>query len=118
MIELFVLLLVSALAFAVSLRRWERKLDRVLRAVARLTVKEGYVMADLTILTAQVAANTEVEASAIVLIQGLADQLAAAATDPVAITALADQLKLSAQTLAGVIVANTPAGPPPPPPPA
>lgn len=66
-------------------------------------------MADLTSLTAQVAKNAEVEASAIVLIKGIASQLAAAATDPVAVAALASQLQASADALAAAIVENTPA---------
>lgn len=66
-------------------------------------------MADLTSLTAQVQANTQVETSAVTLIQGLADQLRALANDPVAIAALADQLKGSADALSAAIVANTPA---------
>lgn len=71
--------------------------------------KEESLMADLTDLTAQVAKNSEVEASAIVLIRGIAAQLAAAATDPVAVAALASQLKSSADALAAAIVENTPA---------
>ncbi len=66
-------------------------------------------MADLTTLTQQVRANTEVEASAVALIQGIAAQLAAAKTDPVAIQTLSDQLKSSADGLASAITANTPA---------
>lgn len=71
--------------------------------------KGGQIMADLTSLTAQVQANTQVETSAVTLIQGLADQLRALANDPVAIAALADQLKGSADALSAAIVANTPA---------
>jgi len=71
-------------------------------------------MADLTALTAQVAQNTTVEQSAITLIQGLAAQLQAVATDPVAIAALASQLNASATALAAAITANTPSAPPSP----
>jgi hypothetical protein len=66
-------------------------------------------MADLTTLTAQVTANTDVEASAVILINGLAAQLLAAKNDPVAIQALADKLNASAASLAAAITANTPA---------
>ena len=65
--------------------------------------------AQLDALTAQVKANTDVEASAIVLIKGLADQIAAVKTDPVALQALSDSLKASAGTLSDAITANTPA---------
>lgn len=63
--------------------------------------------ADLTALTAQVTANTDVEASAVILINGLAAQLVAAKNDPVAIQALADKLKASADSLAAAVTANT-----------
>lgn len=66
-------------------------------------------MADLSVLTAQVTANTDVEASAIQLLANLSAALVAAKNDPVAIQALADQLKNSGDKLAAAVVANTPA---------
>ena len=66
-------------------------------------------MAHLDALTAQVAANTEVEASAVILINGLAAKLFEFANDPAAITALATQLQASADALAAAVAANTPA---------
>ena len=68
-------------------------------------------MADLTTLEAQVTANSDVEASAVLLIQGIAKQLAdaIAANDPAKIQALQDKLKTSADALAAAVVANTPA---------
>lgn len=63
--------------------------------------------ADFTALTAQVTANSDVEASAVILINGLAAKLIAAKNDPVAIQALADQLKASAEPLAAAVAANT-----------
>ena len=65
---------------------------------------------ELDALTAQVTANTDTEASAIVLLQNLHDLLIAAGTDPAKLTALADTLKTSKEALAAAIVANTPAG--------
>ncbi len=67
---------------------------------------------ELDTLTAQVTANTTVEGSAIVLIQGLASQIAAAGTDPAKLSALSASLKVSADALAAAITANTPAAPP------
>jgi len=69
-------------------------------------------MAILDDLKAQVEANTQLEASAVTLIQGIAQQLkdAIAAGDPVALAALAEQLHNSAASLADAITANTPAG--------
>lgn len=68
-------------------------------------------MADLTQLTADVAADTTVDQSAITLIQGLAAQLAAAGTDPVALAALSTQLETNAAAIAAAVTANTPAAP-------
>ena len=66
-------------------------------------------MASLDVLTAQVTANTDVEASAIQLLTNLSAALVAAKNDPVAVQALADQLKISGDKLAAAVVANTPA---------
>ena len=59
-------------------------------------------------LVAQVTANTDAEASAIVLIQGIAAQLSGNPT-PAQVSALAAQLKTSADALGAAVVANTPA---------
>ena len=77
-------------------------------------IKGVNIMAgELDALTAQVAANTTIEGSALTLIQGLAAQLAAAiaAGNPAALTALETQLKTSADALAAAIATNTPAAP-------
>ncbi len=89
-------------------KRIEAKLDLVLFSLANLIRKEDEVMADLTALTAQVQENTDVEASAIQLLNNLAALIQQNATDPVALQALADQLNGSADALAAAIVANTP----------
>ena len=81
--------------------------------VATLT-QEVHRMSDaLTALTAQVAANTSAEASAVALIQGLAQQLrdAIAGGDTAALVELASDLKASADALGAAVVANTPAAP-------
>ena len=87
----------------------DNRLGEILTLLKTIVQKENTIMADLTTLTAQVKANTDVEASAVQLIQGIAAQLAAAKTDPVAIQALSDQLKNSADALAAAVTANTPA---------
>ena len=74
--------------------------------LAKLT---QFIMIEFDTLTAQVKANTDVEASAVLLIQGIAAKLEAAKTDPAAIQALADELKASADPLAAAVAANTPA---------
>jgi len=65
-------------------------------------------------LIVQVTKNSEVEASAILLIQGIAQQLKDAianGADPVQLAALAKQLDNSAQALAAAVAENTPVAP-------
>lgn len=65
----------------------------------------------LDALTAQVTASTDIQKSAVILLQGLSQALKDAAADPVAVNALAESLKTSSDALAEAIVANTPATP-------
>lgn len=106
---------------------WEinRKLDLILRALSIIYHEEQEVMADLSNqmsdLETAVANEETVTQSAVTLIQGLAQQIAAAGTDPAALQALTNQLNTTAQSLADAVAANTPASPggggtnPPPP---
>lgn len=77
------------------------------------------LMSELSDLQAEVAKAVTIEASAIVLIQGLKAALDAAGTDPVALKKLSDSLGAEDTALAAAIVAGTPtpvpASPPPPP---
>lgn len=94
-------------------RKLDLLLERTARIEALLTIEGRFIMSALDDLATQVAANTSAEQSAIQLIQGLAAQVAAAAGDPAKVTALAAQLKASADALGAAIVANT--GPTPAP---
>lgn len=85
---------------------------------AQLTETEKELMDPLQVLQQQVTQNTNLEQSAITLIQGLAAQIAANANNPAALTALSTQLQTSATALSAAIVANTPAANPPAPAPA
>jgi hypothetical protein len=87
----------------------DHRLTELHEAVGIIVKKEKHMSAQLDALTAQVAENTAVEASAVALIQGIAAQLAAAQDDPVAVAALVDQLNASADALAAAVAANTPA---------
>ena len=89
-----------------SLVRIERLLDQVL---TRLTQQEQIIMADLSAISAAVATNGSVVDSAIVLLNDIAAQFAAAATDPAAVAALAAEIEAKSADLAAAIVANTPA---------
>jgi ABC-type uncharacterized transport system YnjBCD substrate-binding protein len=91
-----------------------QRLDAIGFQLATLTAQGDIQMSALDDLTTQVASNTSVEQSAIVLIQGLAAQIAATANDPAKLAALTAQLNSSATALAAAITANTPAAPPAP----
>jgi pyridoxine 5'-phosphate synthase PdxJ len=78
-------------------------------AVNKLTTEVKKMSTQLDALEAQVAKNTDVEASAVILIQGIAAQLEAAKEDPAKVAALAAQLKGSADALATAVTSNTPA---------
>jgi hypothetical protein len=90
----------------------EKKLDKILAMLNIIQRKEDVMSVELDALTVQVQANTDLEGSAIQLIQGLANQILALKDDPVKIAALSVQLKSSADALASAITANTPAVPP------
>lgn len=77
------------------------KLDLIL-------LEEETIMAALDDLTAQVAANSVAIDSAIVLINGIADRIAAAGVDPVALAALVTELRDKDAALATAVQANTP----------
>ena len=96
----------------------QAQLNRIEGMLEALTKGAISMAVDLTALTAQVAANTDLENSAITLIQALAAEFAAAAADPGAVAALATRLKASATALAAAISANTtgPVAPAPTPP--
>jgi hypothetical protein len=92
-------------------QRIEAKLDLILGALKAMSAT---LSANFLALQAQVAQTTTVEQSAIVLIQGLATQLAAAIAaasngDTAALPALQQQLSSSATALAAAVTANTPA---------
>jgi hypothetical protein len=91
--------------------RLETKIDAILASVQRMEAKMTALDDAFTALTAQVTANTSAEASAVLLIQKIAALIQANATSPTQVTALATQLKSSADALAAAVVANTPAGP-------
>jgi hypothetical protein len=88
-----------------------RRLDALGLQLAAINAQGAVNMAAIDDLTAQVTQNTSVESSAVTLIQGIAAQLAAAGTDPVALAALTAQLTSSATALAAAVAANTPAAP-------
>ena len=63
---------------------------------------------DLTALQAEIERDASVNNSAATLLSRLASELEAAKGDPVAIQALADQLRANSDALATAVAANTP----------
>jgi hypothetical protein len=88
---------------------FEDKLNLILNKLNAVLTKETQMAGELDALTAQVTANTDAEASAILLLENLHALLVAAGTDPAKLTALTTQLETSKEALAAAIVANTPA---------
>jgi chromosome segregation ATPase len=86
-------------------------------SLTTLQTQERNIMAALDDLQTQVQANTNLEQSAITLIQGLAKQITDAvnSNDSSALAALAGQLNTSAAALGAAIAANTPQAPTPAP---
>jgi hypothetical protein len=64
-------------------------------------------MKELDDLEAQVHANDDVEASAVILINGIAARIAAAGVDPAKLNALTSSLRASAEALSAAVAANT-----------
>jgi hypothetical protein len=83
--------------------------NQILTALKTLTAQGATIMTDLTELTSDVATETNVMVSAETLITGLAAQIAAAGTDPVALKALTTTMEKNASDLAAAVAANTPA---------
>ena len=87
----------------------QAQLDRIEQKLTLIFQKEQQMAGELDALTAEVTANTDAEASAVILLGKLHDLLVAAGTDPTKLTALTQQLATSKDALAAAVVANTPA---------
>lgn len=78
-------------------------------ALSLILINQETTMSQLDDLTAQVAANKTITASALTLINGIAARITAAGTDPAALAALTTSLKSDDDNLAAAVTANTPA---------
>lgn len=87
------------------------KLDRVQNSLENLAIGDLIMSAELDAITIQVTANTDAEASAVILLANISQLLRDAGTDGAKLTALATNLETSRSALAAAIVANTPAAP-------
>ncbi len=93
-------------------------LEAIYRAVLTLNEESEHMSKELDDLTAEVAAETTIDQSAVALINGLAAQITAAGTDPAKLAALTTQMKTQSGDLAAAITANSPKPPTPTPTPA
>lgn len=93
------------------LDRFEAQLTAINKKLNSLSKIEVIMSQSLDDLKAQVAQNTNLEMSAIILIRGLAQQIADAAGDPAALAQLSSDLKASADSLSAAVIENTPAAP-------
>ena len=81
-----------------------------LRDIAEFILEWSFqVNQDLANLQAAVAAEDTVIQSAVTLINGIAQRIADAGTDPVALQALTADVQAQASALAAAVTANTPA---------
>lgn len=87
------------------------KLDNILKNVLTNQSKIIHMANELDDLKAAVAKDTEVDQSAITLLNGLKEKLdaAIASGDPAQLTALSQQLGSNSDALAAAVTANTPA---------
>ncbi len=91
-----------------------RQNERLFALVLSLVSLEKKMSAELDTLVSEVKTVTDVETSAVMLLNHLSDLIGAAGTDPVKLAQLTADLKASADTLARAVVDNTPAAPTPP----
>lgn len=87
-------------------------LTEVINLLQQIKGQGIQTMADLTSLQDEVAQDTDVTNSAITLLNGLADRLEAALTDPAAVEAIVADLRTNRESLAAAVSENTPAATP------
>ena len=85
--------------------------EEVVVLLNQLLQKVNAMTVEIEQLTVEVAANTAVDQSAIILLNGLSAQILALKDDPVKLAALAAELNASSSALAAAVAANTPAAP-------
>jgi|SRR5882762_338415 len=87
--------------------------DHVIRLLKEIIQKENTIMATMQDVAAAVAAESTVDDSIIVLLNGIAQQLkdALAANDPVALQAVVDGIHANTAKIQAAVTANTPVAP-------
>ena len=80
---------------------------QILYLLRKISGKVEDMSKELDALTLEVQENADVIDSAIVLIEGIAEQLEAIKDDPAKIQALADELNVTSDRLAAAVAAHT-----------
>lgn len=93
----------------INVSELKAQLDRIEVLLNGLTAQGTVMTQEFDALQAEVTKNSEVDQSAILLLQGLSAQIMALKDNPVALAAMAANLGASSQALADAVVANTPA---------
>jgi chromosome segregation ATPase len=93
----------------IAFQRFTDGLHELKDQLTRIEGKLNIMSAELDQLQVDVKKTTDVEDSAILLLQGLSTQIAALKNDPAALQALSASLNSKADELAAAVVANTPA---------
>lgn len=86
----------------------EQKLDQLITQVAALQQTDTATAGDISDLKTAVTAENTLSNSIQTLVQGIAAQIQAAATDQAKLNAFADTLNQSSTELAAAVAANTP----------
>lgn len=92
-----------------------RKLDQLLDLQSEVLTEQGEVMLDLSALNDAVSEQTTVDGSIVTLLDQIAAQLDAAASDPAAVAAIAQQIRDNNASVAAAVTANTAPTPTPSP---
>ena len=85
----------------------DNKLNDIIQTLSSQNIKINKIMALLDQLTADVAAETTVDASVETLLTTLVAEIKAAGTDPVALKALTDQMEANAAAVTAAVTAGT-----------
>lgn len=86
----------------------EHSLEAIASKLNHIIQQGEHMSQQLDALRAEVERVKTVDQSVLLLIQGLADQIRDAKDDPIAIQALADDLRAQTDSLAAAVAANTP----------
>jgi chromosome segregation ATPase len=94
-----------------SVQNIERSLARIEEHLGAVSESQEEVVADLSALRDEVAANTSATNSVVQLVNGLADQLEAAKDNPEEVAALAAEIRANTDTLVSAINENVEVNP-------